>query len=414
MNDTNILIERNIESEKDFNVLFELMPQPMLLSEFDSGIIINANSAFCFTFGYVAKEIIGSPTSKLGIWNDNSRDAFIEALNENEVVKGIEMEGLNASNQTQYVLAFANVLYINSRKTLLSIAIDLNKQKETEQELRKNESKFKALFYNNAAPMAIYDLNTIILDTNDAYCRVCGFDREEVVGMSWLKQIPPLELERLIELNKKWLETSMDKHTEHDIVFLNKKGENTYVHMSSSYIPESNHIVRSFVDTTQRTIGEKKLAAKSEELKKLIEEKDKEITHNLLQIANSNQVLKQQQLELEQLRKKLPSENTELIGDVDKLIESNKANAKPLNWDNLKEHIKLTRPTFLSGLMSKHTDLSSAEQRLCTLLSLQLSTKEIATITNQHYDSIRVSRTRLRKKLNLKRSDNMVSYLMSL
>jgi len=51
--------------------------------------------------------------------------------------------------------------------------------------------------------------------------------------------------------------------------------------------------------------------------------------------------------------------------------------------------------------------------KLASFLRLNLNTKEISAILHQTLDSVRVSRTRLRKKLSLGSETNLTSYLMN-
>ena len=58
-------------------------------------------------------------------------------------------------------------------------------------------------------------------------------------------------------------------------------------------------------------------------------------------------------------------------------------------------------PHFVSKLSSAHPNLSSNDLRLCTYLYLNMSTKEIASLTCREVRSVESSRNRLRKKLEL-------------
>jgi DNA-binding CsgD family transcriptional regulator len=52
--------------------------------------------------------------------------------------------------------------------------------------------------------------------------------------------------------------------------------------------------------------------------------------------------------------------------------------------------------------------------RLCSLLKLNLSSQEIATILGISTDSLRIARYRLRKKLDLDKNDNLVGFLINI
>lgn len=66
---------------------------------------------------------------------------------------------------------------------------------------------------------------------------------------------------------------------------------------------------------------------------------------------------------------------------------------------------------FLSRLEQQYPDLTKTEKRLCTMLFINMSSKEIAAITNTTIRSVETSRYRLRKKFNLLRDDDMVEFL---
>lgn len=64
---------------------------------------------------------------------------------------------------------------------------------------------------------------------------------------------------------------------------------------------------------------------------------------------------------------------------------------------------------FFEKLMKDYPDLTLNERRLSAFLKLQLTTKEIATVTGQSLRAIEISRTRLRKKLRLTNSDKSLT-----
>jgi len=64
---------------------------------------------------------------------------------------------------------------------------------------------------------------------------------------------------------------------------------------------------------------------------------------------------------------------------------------------------------FFEQLKLRYPSLTPNERRLCAFLKLQLSTKEIATITGQSLRAVEIGRTRLRKKLQLTNADVSLS-----
>jgi DNA-binding response OmpR family regulator/DNA-binding CsgD family transcriptional regulator len=69
---------------------------------------------------------------------------------------------------------------------------------------------------------------------------------------------------------------------------------------------------------------------------------------------------------------------------------------------------------FIKNLLSKYSKLTTGDIQLCYMLKNGLSTKDIATISCREESSVKVARSRLRKKINLKESDNLVTFLEQL
>lgn len=78
------------------------------------------------------------------------------------------------------------------------------------------------------------------------------------------------------------------------------------------------------------------------------------------------------------------------------------------------ENFKAVNQTFYKKLIDEFPDLSSSDLKLAAFLKMNLSTKEIAEHLSITPKSLEVSRYRLRKKLQLERSDNLVSFLLNI
>ena len=66
---------------------------------------------------------------------------------------------------------------------------------------------------------------------------------------------------------------------------------------------------------------------------------------------------------------------------------------------------------FIHNLLNNHGNLTPQEIQLSYMLKNDLNTKDIATITFREEGSVKVARSRLRKKLQLDEAHNLVTYL---
>ena len=86
--------------------------------------------------------------------------------------------------------------------------------------------------------------------------------------------------------------------------------------------------------------------------------------------------------------------------------------------DNSTDEFKRTfgevHPNFYRSLEQQYPDLTARDKRLCGLLYLGLSSREIASITYRELRSVESARNRLRKKLNLDLTTDLTEFLQSI
>jgi len=144
--------------------------------------------------------------------------------------------------------------------------------------------------------------------------------------------------------------------------------------------------------------------------KEIIEIKNNELNKKAIEIAFNLDFQNKIVEKLEAVVEKV--ENDEAKMQINELIESTKLKDKLNPLNGLHAQFAEINSNFTSNLIAAHPNLTPAEIKLSMLLRLNLDTKEIASLSFQTYDSVRVSRTRLREKLNLDGSENLVNYMM--
>jgi len=66
---------------------------------------------------------------------------------------------------------------------------------------------------------------------------------------------------------------------------------------------------------------------------------------------------------------------------------------------------------FYKKLNEQFPNLTPNDLRLCAFLRLNMTSKEIAELTFQSPESLKTARYRLRKKIGLDRTENLVAFL---
>ena len=166
-------------------------------------------------------------------------------------------------------------------------------------------------------------------------------------------------------------------------------------------------LIQSF-DEIQKQKGEL-LEKENELLHCNMEIKDKELTINTLNHIHSQEIMISIAQELEQILEINNDDNIEkLIGN---LVNKLNINSSETNWEEFRIYFEKVHSAFFRQLFDICPRLTQNELRICALLKLNFSTKDISSLTHQSPRSIDVARYRLRKKLKLQQEDNLVSFL---
>ena len=145
-------------------------------------------------------------------------------------------------------------------------------------------------------------------------------------------------------------------------------------------------------------------------LEQELEVKNKELTTNVIYQINKNELLREITEKLLQLNRQLTPDQQEQLLLITRDME--KAREKSV-WQEFEMRFHNVHNEFYDKLLKEFPDLSLNERRLCSFLRLNMTTKEIHSITGQSPKSIDMARTRLRKKLNLTNSDTALSDFLS-
>ena len=78
------------------------------------------------------------------------------------------------------------------------------------------------------------------------------------------------------------------------------------------------------------------------------------------------------------------------------------------------ENIEEINRSFNKKLKTTYPELTNSEIELCGLIRLKLSAKEIVNYRNIQPDSVFIARKRIRKKMKLQKSENLLDVLIEM
>lgn len=137
-------------------------------------------------------------------------------------------------------------------------------------------------------------------------------------------------------------------------------------------------------------------------LVKELEFKNREIVEKVLSIVEKNELIETTIKRLNEFMLLLPQSKKP---EIRLIIKSLKNQEIKNQWEEFHFYFTKIYTKFFEKLEKDYPSLTTNEKRLCAFLKLNMSTKDIATLTHQNYKSIEVARTRLRKRFNLTNSN---------
>ena len=114
----------------------------------------------------------------------------------------------------------------------------------------------------------------------------------------------------------------------------------------------------------------------------------------------------------DKLRTTLPKLEGDAYTVVNSLVSELHYSVNNKRWDEFELRFNKVHPKFIHNLEKKHPKLSNNERKLCAFLLMNMSSKDISSITGQTVHSINIARSRLRNKLDLVHTgEELGSYL---
>ena len=168
---------RLAESETRYRAAFEENASIKLLVDPKDGRIVDANEAAVSFYGYARAQLLDLRLSQLNGMRTEDFDRFFAQARAGQDQHAVLKQRM-ADGQTRRVEAYTGSIAEDERALLFCVIHDISERHATEQKLKLAASMFahthEGIFY--------CDADGRILDVNDAYTRLTGYKREEVLG----------------------------------------------------------------------------------------------------------------------------------------------------------------------------------------------------------------------------------------
>ncbi len=177
----------------------------------------------------------------------------------------------------------------------------------------------------------------------------------------------------------------------------------------------SMFLILLFVDIRRkkRMLGQQKMIAEAEAalLRERLETAGKELTSQALFLATLSDSRARFSEVVEQVLPHADEEGKRILRSA---LKEFAFKIDHDAWTEFEHHFTRVNDPFYISLHRLQPTLTSAEKRLCALMKLNLSTKEIAMIQNKSVRGVESARYRLKKRLGLGENDDVYTFLNSI
>ncbi len=302
-----------------------------------------------------------------------------------------------AAGANDFILKpFDQIIMVARTRSMVTLSLTLRNLHLQNSIILENNRFIRSLLQTVPQPMVYYTIEGIITEYNEKFEAFSGCKvnlRGSLIYKRYNERTASIHLEADKELIRSGIIKSYDTFEEADGLFL--------LHSKTLYLdaqgkPEG--IMHIITDVTEIRNAQNEI----------LENKKKELVSNALQLV---QISETNALFLEKLKDIVPYTDDHGKKLINLLMAEHSNTSNTIRWKEFEAHFANVYEDFYQRLVQKHPELTPGERKLCAMLRLKLSTKEIATLTLQNPQSIDIARYRIRKKLQLSQDVNLVSYL---
>jgi PAS domain S-box-containing protein len=303
---------------------------------------------------------------------------------------------------------------------------DITNLRETEEALRRSEESYRNLIENVSD--GVYKLNAKGYFTfiNPISMQRMGVSEKDYQSCHYLDFVIPEHHEKVggqFERVMKGQETQP-----YELQYRNREGQLRTVEVKSKPIFKNRKVVGLLGisrDISIRKQAEEMILNAKNRLEQMVETRTKELEDKTEQLGLRTRNLEEMNTALNVLLNKIENDKKELENNIranlqeslfphlENLKNSNLGEAQRACVTVMEETVNTIATPFIKNLRLKHSNLSSKEIQVSSLIKEGRTTKEIATILNVSVKDVEFHRYNIRKKLNLTRKKTSLSAYLS-
>lgn len=157
----------------------------------------------------------------------------------------------------------------------------------------------------------------------------------------------------------------------------------------------------------EKLILKERQKLKLQKTNEILELKNKELTESALRIIEKDEFITS-------IKNRLANQKDNVDVNVIRRILKYIQRSPSSNWSEFELRFTAVNQSFYKKLKKNYPSLKQTDLKLCALIKLNFQSKDIAKLLGIEVKSVHTSRSRLRKKLNLSRNENLEEFINSL
>jgi len=406
--------ERLKESEERYRVAIEHSNDGIAIVNGDRNIFVNQR--YHDIFGY-PKSYNLAGKSPLMIVHPDDRPMVMRYITKRKkgepAPERYEFKGVRSDGSVIYIEVSVTGTMYSGESVSLAYFRDITERKQIENELLKNERKFRELFENAAEGIFRTTPEGTLIVANPAFARMFGYDStdeviKEVNNIGRQMYVNPDDRIKIIEHLEK-----NDTIRNHEVEFVHKSGHKIWISINAirrrSVAGMTLYYEGTMIDITERRRAEQELIRKEKELQK--KSSGLEEANIALKV-----LLRHREEDKSVLENTVITNFRELVLPyIEKLKGGHLSKNQRDYLDILESNLSQITTPFQEKMPLKYSHLTPTEIQVADLIRRGKSSKEIAVLLNISKHTVDAHRNNIRSKLGLdKGKPNLRVYLENL
>lgn len=245
-----------IESEEKFRQLAENIEQVLWLRTENKFLYVNP--AFENVFERKIEDIYNNPNLFLKCIYQNDKERLktnFKNIDFNKTTIDEQYRIKTSSGKIKWIWTRTFNFKINNEFRSVGIAQDITEQKNSEFEILKNQERFKSIMNSSTSGFLIISLDGKIIETNNKYCEIIGYTREEILKFH-LTDIEVIEnFDEVKKHVRKIMHSGSDRF---ETLHRRKDSSIIEIEIIATFEPHNNQILAHAIDISERKRTEEK------------------------------------------------------------------------------------------------------------------------------------------------------------